>query len=435
MRFFLPILTAFFVVHSLGYAEPKPPRNLRESIDLCLKLNPRTLSKDYQVIAQDHLALMARDQMLPRASLGCEYSSDYSNIKIENNKVRSKSRTTSSSCDLSVNMTLWDGGVNYNNYKAAQAQAQATKFRFNTTNNLIENAKGTLVARTVHNYRSILMSKNIVMSTQKLRHQLMRLSKMVKTENDRIRWNQARDTLQQKESEMTNLLRSSISDFRYIVGVKPDDNLADFEEVLSEIQIPQTPEEAYRIALEKSNDIKATDFELKASEYNYKSARAALGPSVVVVGTVSKETTRDEILSLNDSVWESSSLMVRAQIPLDISNYHYLKAQESLLKAAQLERDAALDDARQELEESYENFLGQLELVEQTQKALNNSEKDLEKTLKDIDDHLHDNDRAVVPNTVNQITSVLSTAIDLNQQKSHLMRHKFSIQQTMGTVF
>lgn len=417
---------AFSLENSPSEATPKP-HTLIQSILLAISLNPKTKSKDVQIEAMHEQTLAAKANQYPSGSVNCSYG--YTQGKVAG----VPEKGTYADCSLSASATLYDGDSAKFAYLASKEQEDAARQRFNSTNKFIQNTKGQLAGDTVRTFIEISASKQSVIAKTKNLDILNNLYALTNDSNTKglikAQVTQAQISLAQAKSNYSQAL----SEFKYVVTILPADNLENLEQSIASLKIPGSVEEAVKISLERNPDVQATNASLRAADYTYKSVRASMGPKVSVVATIDTNLNHDSINSVNNYSGHSNYIGVQLSLPLSLSLSHYTKSQALSKKYAQLDSEAALDDARHGLESTYDELAAQLiqhdllvtaynealETVEETQRQIANNEDHLPSVQTALDQYFNMN---------NQLSSLLNSQMAI-------LSIKFSIQQLAGTVF
>lgn len=408
-------------------ADQTKPRTLRESVLMAISLNPKTKSKDIQIESMHERTLSAKANKYPSGSVSCSQSTT--------NAVMSgvSSNSISRDCNITGSMTLYDGGSNNYSYLATKEEEEAQRQRFNSTNPFIQNTKGSLANQTMGAYMGLTSSKESINSANRDIIILQNILTTTTNSDDQGLVNAKIAQIKMSLARSKSNYLKSLSDFKYVVTTYPADNLENMEDAIHSLEIPTSADEAVQISLQKNPDVQATNASLRAANDTLLAAKAALGPRVSLVLTLDKNSYVSPMDSINNYSEHSTYAGVQISIPLSLSTYHYTKSQELSKRAAELDRDAALDDAQHGIESAYAELEAAEIQHDLALKAYNDAMAVVQATQTKIINH---------DPTVPSIQTCLSQYENLSSQVGNLMGAqstivvlKFTIQQLAGTVF
>jgi outer membrane protein len=419
----------------------KLPKNWNETLHFALTLNSKPRANDAILDAQKDMTNQARHGMYPTVDVGGSFGESYTDITQD--QTRSSSAPRSTDVNLTFNWTLFQCGLQYFAYQAAQVNEEIIKDRFQSTKFFINNTKGNVVANSFEAYSSLVKLNEQMALFPVLQRYFDYLRPIAAQDAD------AKEALKISEIETQNLQTSfsqayeSAADvFSHWVTLPPSPQMVRLQDAINELTVPQTAAQAFKIAQQKSPDVKEAADEVRLAEIQIKIAQAALCPrvsaSVVLDHSLSSDHQLDSHASAN-----TASGMISISMPIfNLPAYDAISYQKKMLIADKLSQQAALEDAQFSLQQTYKDLGFQL----QNQKTFQANLDDLLSSLENS--KVNGESKGVLPNpqingsVVNYVTaklkvisSVTQAWISLSEYKTQLMRDKFSIQSEMGTIF
>ena len=93
-------------------------------------------------------------------------------------------------------------------------------------------------------------------------------------ENEKVLLSQRIDDLKVSLLSKSSRLTEALIDFKYFAPAP--EKMQKLEQVIESLKIPVNGDEAFRIAVQKSPNLKLEEFELEVAKLNYKSEKASL---------------------------------------------------------------------------------------------------------------------------------------------------------------
>lgn len=437
---------SFFITMGLivpsAYAQDlatNPPRTLHEAILTSIQKNPKTQAKDRLVEALHFQTQAAKDQSLPTVSLSCGYSNSSGQGGYQG-KTPDDSSSNSRNCNAGISMNLYDGGANQYSAKAAEAQEEATRYRYNSTNPFIQNTKGSLAGKTLESYLNLVTLKETISEYEYENQYLNRVAIIAKSDTDKNTINSQIASINGAIVGIKLDLEQAKSQFKYFVTVEPADILDSLEMTIEKLRIPVNIEEAKNIAQEKNPDLKASDYDLEAAKNTTKSVRASLGPRVSLYANKSYNNSGDAyVYSGLPYQSNSSTVGVNLSIALGVSKFHSLDATAKREEAALADHDGALDDMNFQIKNYYEQLANAQTMLNLRQHEFELSKKSTEDILNQLNSSNPDPDGKLLTNALAARGNRASVFMQLYGMYPGILpntvRLKFSIQQVTGTVF
>lgn len=406
------------------------PKSLRSAIALAIILNAKTRSKDIQIQSLHEVSLAAKAEQYPSGSINCSTSrlaghSNFDGRNYQNNYALNN-------CSISASLTLWDGGANRHNYRAAVAFEKAMESRFNSTSPLILYTKGSLANTTLNAYINLIFARQSLVRKDYDLKFLNSISALAKSDEDKNRIQTFRQSVEASKAQSQAQYDKAASDFKYTVTLPPSEELEGFAASIASLDIPETPDQAMQVALEKSPDIQATNYGLEAAGELYKSARAALGPQLTL--NVSRSSYLQTASEFSGRYSEDLGMVsLDLYIPLSASKYHYTNAQRKARDAAELDRDAALDDARHDIDTTYQQLHTQINLESIYAKNFLDAQKIIDDIL--LQTQTPKGTALSVQYSLDQLDSLENAYRRWQESQSEIVGLKYSVQQVIGTLF
>lgn len=418
------------------------PKNWNQTLHDALSLNSKPRAKDAILDAQKDLTNQARHGMYPTVSVGGSFGESYTDVT--QGQVRTSSQTRSTDLNMTFNWTLFQCGLQYFSYQAAQVNEEILKDQFQSTQFFISNTKGNVVANAFEAYSSLVKLNEQLALFPVLKDYFDYLKPIADQDPD------AKESLKLAEIEVQNLqvsfqqaFESAAAVFAHWVTLPPAADLVRLQDAVNELKVPATADEAFQVAKRKSPDVKAAADEVRLAEIQIKMAQAALCPQVGMTLVLDHSFSVDRSSADGGPSVNTATGLISITMPIfNLPAYDAISYQNKMLIADKLSQQAALEDAQFSLQQTYKD-LGFQTLNRNTfQNNLDDLLKSIETARKDVVNKSLLPDPKISGSTLNYVTAklkVISTItqvwISLSEYKTQMMRDKFAIQSTMGTIF
>lgn len=355
MKLFASFICIPFVVATNAFGgvvgPSDAPQTLLESIATAVKKNPKTKAVDELLEAINQSTLAMKKHRLPRGHVSCSMNRDYHGGSV--NDVRlSNSTATSGSCNVGGSITVYDGGAGHFRAQSAEANRLATEAAYNTADSLIANTRGSLASKTQSIF-SLIAQMNSFLDFY--RNYLNVLKEFKTFDNDDNITAMISD-IEQSLVSFNNTKDLAVANFRYVVTVDPSPQIDGFEAAIQSLTIPESVDEAVEIAQTRGSEYIRRDLNVKMAEFNLRAERASYGPLVTLHGSVGAGRYRiDSDYSVRSSS-RNAGVGLTLSIPLDPAKGNRIRSAESSLRAEQLQREGALQDADYQIRSTYKSI-------------------------------------------------------------------------------
>ena len=418
----------------LAIAEPsRAAMSLQEAINTTLEKNPKTRANDRRIEAMHERTRAARMIFMPNFNANLGYSKSNSDSVF--NGDRSNSNNSGTSYGVGVSVNLYNGGADKYAAQAAEDRERAQTERYNSTKGYILYTKGDMAKNTLEVYTEIINAKNEVLYYQEVQDNLKQILVLAKTSNAKNLINSRINGYNTAALQAKFRLEQATKDFKYIVTVPAPEQLQTIDEVITSLVIPENSEKAFEVALQKSPDIKASNYSLQANEHSYQSQRAAAYRPQIDVGVHQRHSNSNDNLD-NSSTSNSVTLGITVSYNFSPKDIPGVSAAQKEVEAAQDEKDAALDDIAHELESAYPKLENSLKLITNYNQAYQRAQNNIQNFLRNPP---HDNTDA---ENYSSIATALSYVDSMDRQwgnlfmtKQSVLNQKFGIQKSVGTLF
>ncbi len=431
--FLFLIAVVLLLTQNLLAEEVTPPKSLLEAIHVAILYNAKTRSKDVEAERYELQTKAVKAGRLPSASISCTHQSFQSEQGTQAPDPWQETRQKSNYCGLDLSVTVWDNGARTNAIKAAEMREKWIKSFNNSTNPLVLYTKGTIANATIQAYSNLIMNQEALEMYERDLEFYNLLMRVAKTEEDKNRIRTAQNQARVNVTSYLSSIEVAKSDFQYNTTVLPSENIDRYEATVQKLRVPENAEVAMQVALEKSPDIQARKYALEAAEYDYQSAKSALGPRVTL--SIHRDTYRGWNPIEQNSVFYTNSHYIGLTliVPLNIPSYYSLRAQAKAREQASLERDASLDDAQHSLNNIYGLLKSQYKL-EKTYKA---NYEELKKIIDEIERKILANEPGLpdIKYILDQRSEMDGAYMGWQGNLSSIVSNMSSILQVTGTLF
>ncbi len=401
---------------------------LQEAIKFSLQNNPKTVANQLRVEAMEERVKAQRMSWYPKLNISTGI--DTSNFKqTSSDGASSASQSRGNRMGVSSSINLYDGGAEKYSQLAAEANLKATRARYNSSNALIPNTRGSIARQVSTAYVSLLEIKEQKKYLDQLAG-ILKLMMSVADENEKVLLSQRMDDLKTSLLSNSSKMTEALIDFKYFATVPAPAEMQTLEQVIDSLKIPVNADEAFRIAVQKSPNLKQAEFELEAAKQNYKSEKANLySPRVSLATSINRSGSQSDGSSSNS---RSVSIGVMLSYTLDPATGHRDSAASKNVEAAQRDSDGATEELKFEIESIYPRLDSMQQIYRSQLESLNNAEVNLANLVKKLQGgEKIDLQKFGLPILDNQRQQ---TFICLSQ-KIEILTTRFSIQRTVGTLF
>ncbi|AGH48511.1 MULTISPECIES: TolC family outer membrane protein [Sphingomonadales] len=288
---------------------------LRDALIQTYRTNPTMTGARAQQRALDEGVPIAKADARPQVAGSADFTQNYRGLSAFRDNGRSVTAGASAS------YSLYAGGRVKNSIRSADARVLAGRADLLAT-------EGAIFSEAVAAYMDVIRDTSIV---ELNRNQVRVLETNLQASRDRFevgdltrtdvaqseaRLSDARSRLTVAEGQLT----ASRENYRRLVGVFP----GTLEPPPPLPELPKTPDDSVRVALENNANLQASEESAKAAGYDVRTARAGRMPTLDAVsgvsytdylGTLDKATGSAAGLNPKDA-WTDSFVGVRARMPL-----------------------------------------------------------------------------------------------------------------------
>ena len=329
------------------------PNTLNQAIDSALKLNEITRSTDELLESISASTLAVKASNLPQGSFSCSMSMNHSRTY---SIVTYSSTDYSKQCGIYVGMDVFDGGAHRNELKAAEAREAFSKNFYNTADKYTRNTRGGLAFSTLQAFITVQRSRSDIEMNNFLKQAYEVFATAVSDPAQKsIMHSIISDTANNIE---TLISKSEIENdaFVFLVKLPPGDQLESLDQTIAGLEIPKSVDEAINLAITKGPSVVSKTAQVEMESYSLKALRARSGPNISVGASASYGGYSDRFRIKNDASSTNANVGITFRIPLDPSKKYRLQSAEHSLKSVELERTAAIEEAKQDMKATYRNL-------------------------------------------------------------------------------
>lgn len=395
--------------------------SLQEAIKLSLANNPKMVANELRVKAMQDRTKAQWADLLPSLNIGT--SMDFSNDGV--------ATATSRGTRLSTNLNVYHGGADVYAQKSLQASLKAADARYASSNAMIPNTKGSIARNVKNAYVDLVDAVEQQKYIESVTKTLQIFVASNPTDDERL-------LIQQRENNLkTSILRSQASleaakrDFLYFATVPaPDLNRLDsFDQVTDSLIIPQSSNEAFQLALQKSPDLKVAEYELEASKYEYKAQKARLyAPRVDVNASVGRSNFN--YLGTSSGA-ANKSLGISLSYQLSASSHLRDSAAAKSVQASTRDHDGAIDELKYDIDSIYPSLESQQQIFEAQLQNLKSAQDSLDQIIQKI----QAGQKVDLKTALSVLDSQSQYWSSCLIQKRSIIDTRFNIQRTVGTLF
>jgi outer membrane protein TolC len=401
---------------------------LQEAIQTAFDKNPITHANDLRLDAAKDRAQGAKLDMLPSGSL--IYSQGRSTYDSNLNGLHTSGESSGRGWSVGASVNLFRGGADLNRARAAQKDVETLEATNNSTNALIPDTKGSLANSVFDVYTSLAFNIDAYSFLEQRRKNLDILLAAAKTEDQK---NEIKTAIAGTDNSLFTMKRgvdSLILDYEYLVKMPFPGKIDKFDEISTSLTLPETSDDAIKIALAKSPKIIIAETALESSKLNKKAQIAdAFSPRIDL--SVSRG---QEIYGGSGAPSRSigNSVNVTLSLPLGASQYAYTAATRKEVEA----REEDLNKEYGNLKHDIQDYL-YIKLADLTDyrtrylKTLEDTTAQVVQQLEKAQNHQSVDTRYVL-SIMNSQDNQFFTFLD---NENTLVATKFTIQREIGTLF
>ncbi len=418
----------FYLILPLLVATSVHALTLQEAIKVSIENNPKTVANQLRVQSMEDRLKAQQKNWLPtiNISTGVDLNKSSYLSEIRNSQLSSRNRSTS----ISSSVTLYDGGANRFATQAAEAELRALKARYSSSNALIPNTRGSIARSVIDAYAGLLE----VVEQQNYLNFLSATLQIYATAfkgDDLIIIQQQMNDLKTRYIRADFNYKEAVKDFKYFSTVTAPDisDMDTIEQAIASLQIPETAEEAFRIALVKNPNIKMAEYDLESSQANYKSGQARrTAPLIYLQAATSRGA--GEINSISNRT-NDKSIGVYLSYNFDAKNSNLESAAVKSVEAAQRDLDGEIDETKHTIESVYPSLENQQSLYASQLENLKSADESLNQIL----EKMKKNNKVDINTALNVLGSHQQYTSQSLAQKISILYTRFNIQRTVGTLF
>lgn len=395
--------------------------SLQEAIRLSLENNPKTGANQLRVEAMQDRAKAQWASLYPALRLSS--SVDMSNMD--------GLTTTSHGISVGTSVTIYNGGADKYEQKSLQASLKATDARYSSSDASMPNTKGSIAKNVKDAYVSLVdvieQKKYLDILSQTL--QIFMSAKP--SDDEKLLIQQRLNNLNTSLIRTQASLESALRDFRYFATVPaPDLNQLDsYDQVTDSLDIPNSADEAFQMALQKSPDLKVAAYELEAAQYDYKAEKARLyAPKVSANASIQRGTSVTNGFS---SSVRTNSIGLSASFTISGASHYQDSAAAKNVAASMRDRDGAIDELKYKIESIYPSLETQEKLYESQLQNL----KSAQVSMDDIVRKIKAGQKVDLKTAMSVLDSQSQYWSSCVMQKKSILDTRFNIQRTIGTLF
>jgi len=289
---FICFFISFFLfgIHSNAQNNNKQFYSLEQCIEIALNNNFVLLQNQARLYQSNENLLQSKSAHLPTLNGNGNYAYNFGRRIDPFTNQFAESRVLSQNYSLSSNFNIFNGFSTVNNTKAALSDVQANISGLERTSNdvalnIAENFLQVLVNTELYEFNSqfLLLSRSQVERTKQLyeagrvpRGELLQAEAQLA--NDELNMVQSKNALEL--AYLTLAQSMGLNDAESFEVIKPDFSVVAIE------MISNNAKTVYEKALEGQPSIKQAEYQLRASDYFYKSAKGRRSPSISMFGAI-----------------------------------------------------------------------------------------------------------------------------------------------------
>lgn len=289
-----------------------------------------------------------------------------------------EAKNKSMSLSTSVNLTLFSGFKNWIEIKKSANETQKSIYN-------LESSKNDLISSIALNYLQILFNKELLSAAQKQ-------FALSKAQEERIKLlvdvgslakGELLNTQSQLALEEQQLIQAenqlSLSKLQ-MAQLLELNNFQSLEIIYMDIEVPhvqlkESVEQDYNIALSKQYSIKSAELAVKSAEFDYYNSLSNFSPTLAAsYSTGTNYSDYDDVYSFKEQFDNNanSTISISLNIPIFNKLYNHTSLQQSKIQIenAQLNAQLAKNQLRKNMEQAYSDQIAAYKKYQASQKAV-----------------------------------------------------------------
>ncbi|MBK9293831.1 MAG: TolC family protein [Oligoflexia bacterium] len=401
--------------------------SIQDAIKTAFEKNPITQANDIRVEAAELRSRAAWLEMLP--SVGVHASKNVGKNSNQSDGITTYSRSSSEAWSYGLSFNVFNGGADYYRAKAAEADKNALKATNDSTNTLIPDTKGALASDVLNAYVNLVVNQSYLDLSKKLLVECEKVLPKVIKPDDLSQLKTYITALKNSVTSLEGRVQKDIKTFIYIIKIPPP-RLDSLEEIILSLNIPESADKAFQIALENSPDLKIRNYVLESARYNQK-AQIANSYLPIVDVHVGRSGYSGEIDNTAGLLSKSNSAAITF-------SYNWGPATEAYNKATQKEIIAKEKDLEKELERIKHNIevnnYRELAILEQDKIEKESLTKTVEEEMHKLLERLVTGEDSNIDPRKHIVEFETKKSLEITA-KINLIFRKFELQKYIGTLF
>lgn len=409
---------------------PLASGGVQDSIRLALENNPKIQANDARLDAIKLRIEQAELSQLP--TVNGSFTVGKSDGFNRTGGVETLSKNSSSGGRISLSWTLFDGFSKYYKIQAMNCQLQQQQAVYNSTNTQQKNTQGQIAGAVVRSYINLSKIQTNLEFNQNLLEQLKTIRTVAKTQGE---IQETDNLISSIEIDITNLKSQFVlasQNYQYLVTLPPPAQIDSFNQIITSLSIPNSPDQALQIALQKSPEIITARLQVECAQLSHKSEKASnLTPQIDFSASRTFADQNHNDITNQDSQSGRSQVGITISLSLDPSVYKGHDASQKMIDSYKNDLDGVIDDIKQEINTSYPDLNNSMNLASQYQQNFTNSSGRINQYVLNI----KNNKPIVVADALKEIGNLIGNWYSLQQNTLNIINSRFQIQKTLGILF
>lgn len=411
-----------------SFAQENSSVSLLAAVRIALKENPKIRSNDKILEAMLLRVQSLKRSQLPGLSVSASTGYDRSTIS-SGGEVTPGYDTAYRSAGVNLNWTIFDGGAKRKRIQSAECSFKERQASFNSTNTLTRNTQGQIASLVVENYVSLVGARENIQFTEQVLQILTKFRSAAKTQGEIIETENSINSMTLSLEQLKADETKAANNYEYVVTQQAPKDIESFQQMIDSLVVPPNPQEAMRIALEKSPEIKTARYQIECNRLRYQSAKASAYSPKVDVSVGYNQSNQN----LDGSAYNSrgASIGISLRMNLDPGASSELAAQRKEIDSSTDNLDGAIADAKHDLETDYPDLQNSIRFAELHNKNYLNNYTNVMQYVSDIDAHK----KVSVSDAMKELSSMIGSWYSHSREVSRVLNKKFQIQKNVGTLF
>lgn len=417
---------AFVLLSTLIVSMQSTGASLQESIRYAIINNPKTESISLRMQAMQERQKALKASLLPSLNISSS---------ISESRYKSGQETTtyrSYGTGISTGVNLYNGGSDIADIKAGEARLKATDALYNSSNSFIQNSKAGLANSVFRSY--ISLSRNIEQK-KFFENRLLRLEFLKKAKPTSEQLNLIQQQIKSTETTLVNVnynISEDLRDYRYFTTQNPPtlDQVQNFNAIIQSLTIPESTDEAYQVALEKSPEVKVAEYDLQAAQYYRESEKGRLFRPRADL-QIGVNNSRSGVPGESSSDSTSTYIGVSISYSIGAGSVYRNSASAKDLAIAETEKISALDELKYSLDSIYPNLYNQKQVNQLNEENLIS----VEISLDEINKKIEAGQKVDIKATLDLLDVRTGYWFSALSTKENIAGFHFKIQRTVGLLF